>query len=386
MINKTIWFIINCILLFDSINGFLFYEGLNIPLSQSIKILLILLISIKLFNYRYGISVLLVLCYSLFLFSYWASFYPNLIGESLSTLFKFLSVILIFCYIKKSITLYPERTFKKIHKAISINAVILSFNIILGTLGIGYTQYNGAIGSRGFFYSGNEISGVILTIFPYLLFYVKQKFIGSAFKYFSISLLLLTITILTTTKTAILSCLLSICLVPLLNSIPQSHKKKKHGCFILFSILIISYGLYYALTNSPIWERWSFFYEKNGLIGVLLSGRDDLVNVKMEQYLNSGWLHLSLGLGRKGTVEVDPFDTLFNYGIIGCFLVYGFYIYLLITAITYKARKIFPYASLVVFIDILILFASSIAGHIIFSGMSGVFIALTNGLIFYKKQ
>lgn len=385
MIDKFIWLIINYILLIDSINGFLLYEGLNLPLSQFIKILLILLISIRLANYRYGIYVILVLCYSLLLFSYWASFCPNLIGESFNSIFKFLSVILIFLYIKKSITLYPEQIFKKTHKAITINAVILSINIILGVLGIGYAQYDGEIGSRGFFYSGNEISGVMLIIFPYLLYYVKHRHSGLSGKYIIVSVTLLAVALLATTKTAILGCVIAICLIPRLCTILHSQKKKRKYLLPII-LLTISCILYYGLKDSGIWERWSFLYEKDGLTGLLLSGRNIIVANKMGKYLETDSIHKILGMGHDDGVEIDPFDTLFYYGIIGVIIVYGFYIYLLFKANTYRQKGYHPYASLAWLVDFLILSASSLAGHIIFSGMSSIFIALINGLTFYKKS
>ena len=386
MINKIIWLIINYTLLFDSINGFFLHNGQDLFLSQGIKIILVFLILLKLITAKYRIYAIPILCYPIFLFIYWSTICPWLLGDSVNTLFKFLSVILIFLYIKREILLRPDYTLLHIDKAIKINMIVLSVNILSGLFNIGYSQYGGEIGSRGYFYSGNEISGVILLLCPYLLYQIWIKKYIRSIKYYLLSLALLMVALFSTTKTAILGVLISFFLIPYLRS-NSSHTHKKNRKWLI-PILSISIGVsaYYGITYSGIADRWSFFYEKDGLLGLVLSGRDITAREYMVKFLSSDSLQKFLGLGRIGTVEIDPFDTLFHYGFLGIIVVYSFYLYLLIHACTHIKRKTFPYASLVCFIDILILFASSIAGHIIFSGMSGVFIALINGLIFYKKQ
>ena len=89
-------------------------------------------------------------------------------------------------------------------------------------------------------------------------------------------------------------------------------------------------------------------------------------------------------MGESRTVEMDPFDVLLNYGIVGVLLCYSFYIYLLIKSWKYRRKNMI--AKLVLYVNLLILSASSFAGHIIFSGMASWLIALINTLIYIPDK
>lgn len=42
------------------------------------------------------------------------------------------------------------------------------------------------------------------------------------------------------------------------------------------------------------------------------------------RYLSSGFWGMAVGLGGNLTVEMDPFDAMLNFGILGLVIVYGF--------------------------------------------------------------
>ncbi|MFW9877872.1 MAG: hypothetical protein ACFFG0_32730 [Candidatus Thorarchaeota archaeon] len=81
---------------------------------------------------------------------------------------------------------------------------------------------------------------------------------------------------------------------------------------------------------------------------------------------------------------MDFFDVLLNYGIIGVILTYSFFTYLFLIANKNRKKKNYPYAGLVMLVNMVFSFVSFFAGHIIFSAMAGIFISLLNALAFYK--
>lgn len=384
-LDKIIWFIIRYSLLFDTINGFFLHSGKNLPVSQSLKIILLIFIVSRLLGNKYVIPVFLVLCYAILLSIYFTFIVPlDLWGDSINHVFKFLSVIIYFCYFYNQIKQKADLTLSRVKKVIKTNTFILVGNILIGLLGLGYAQYNDTIGFRGYFYAGNEVSGVLLLLFPFTLYQINIERGIFNKKYLFYCLLFLFTGILTITKTAILGTVLTLIFVPFMRTHPEAKKKRKWvSLTILLALPVIGFILYYGITQSGIIDRWLFFYEQNG-IWSLLSGRDSRVEESMYHYLKSDNINMFLGLGGNTTVEMDPFDTLFNYGILGMILVYGFYFSLLFVAQRHKKR--FLYAPLAFFCNLLVLFASSFSGHILFSGMAGIFIALINSLIFYKPQ
>lgn len=380
--DRIIWFIIRYSLLYDTINGAFLHGGSDLPISQSIKIILIILIIFKLVITKYFIRVWLIMTYSFFLFIHFSFIIPiELLGSSINHIFKFLSVPIFFYYIRNQFEQNSVLTLFRIKKVMNTNLFILIGNILIGLLGLGYAQYNGQIGFRGYFYAGNEVSGILLLLFPFTLFqlYIDKNRLSK--KYFFYCCLLLLTAVLAVTKTAIIGTVLTLTYIPWICS---SRKKKVLLPLILLILPIVGLILYHGITHSGIIDRWLFFYEKDGLWS-LLSGRDSRVIESMQSYLKSSLSEQFFGLGGNTTVEMDPFDALFNYGILGAFLVYVFYFYLIVNSYLYKKRK-YPYAALAFYCNLLILFTSCFSGHILFSGMAGIFIAIINGLTFYKQR
>ena len=99
-LDRMIWFIIRYSLLFDTVNGFFLHSGRDLPISQSLKTVLLFFVICRLASSKYLIIVPLVLCYVISLFIHFSFIIPSgLWGESINHVFKFLSVILYFYYI-----------------------------------------------------------------------------------------------------------------------------------------------------------------------------------------------------------------------------------------------------------------------------------------------
>ena len=117
---------------------------------------------------------------------------------------------------------------------------------------------------------------------------------------------------------------------------------------------------------------------------LLLSGREEYWLEEKSELLDGGIGNIIMGLGEARTVEMDMFDAFLNYGIVGLIVVYSFFFFLLYKA--YHYRLINSWARVIFFIDVMLLIASSLSGHIIFSGMAGPFIALVNVLVLIPNK
>ena len=73
------------------------------------------------------------------------------------------------------------------------------------------------------------------------------------------------------------------------------------------------------------------------------------------------------------SIEIDPFDIFFYFGFIGFLVITSFWAYMLIFPVCRLKTKSFKYAPSVVLLNILLLFISFTAGHIMFSGLAAIF-------------
>ena len=153
------------------------------------------------------------------------------------------------------------------------------------------------------------------------------------------------------------------------------------GLVIAIIIIILGYRL---LNSLGFWERWAFFYDKGGILLLLLSGREEYWLEEKSDLLEGGIGNIIMGLGEARTVEMDIFDTFLNYGIIGVTIIYSFFFYLLYRA--YQKKNQNSWAKVVLFINVMLIIASSLSGHIVFSGMAGPFIALVNVLVLIPNK
>jgi O-antigen ligase len=296
--------------------------------------------------------------------------------------------VLIFIYFNSSFR-KGSKVLEKTNRIININLVVILFNVIvLGLLGIGFSSYvnfSEELSNKGFFYSGNELSALMLVLFSYVIF----KSYHNQWKYKLLLIILLLITaFLSGSKTAMLGTI-SLCIF-----IPKIAVRKRKKTIVkkimyLFAVIIIVASAYIYITSSEIWNRWYYFYDKGGISLFLFSGRFTNVANEIPEYLNAALPFQIIGLGgggREGTVEIDFFDVLFNFGVLGVFIIYGFYFTILENARRLRKNKNYPYAKLSFVTLIIVLCVSFFAGHVIFSGMVGIFIGILCALTFYKKR
>lgn len=368
----------------DAINGFFMANGINIPISPLFKIFIMALLTIGLLKQNNGIKLVwLIAIYATYLVIHLTlnTVSPQL-GTTINHLFRFIISVLIYFFVVKYTKQYPEWSYRSIKKIFKISTIVVVVNVLIGLLGLGYSAYGGNIGNKGFFYAGNELSGVVMILFPFMLYTLGMKYGTKNIKYIGITLLLLTTVALMGTKTALLVMLFTIPIIP------QLYKKKinlaKISIILILSVSILVVILYYILDYYGMMDRWIWFYERGGVEEIIFSGRDKFWEKEKMEFYNANIFIQLFGLGESRTVEMDPFDTLLNYGYVGVLLCYSFYTYLFIKSWKYTRNNMI--AKLVLYINLLILGASSFAGHIIYSGMASWLIALINTLIYIPNH
>ena len=389
--DRMIFLLSTYLLLFDCVNGYFLENGINIPVSLLVENVLLILILCRLFNNIFFVKVAYVICgYIAILLFHYTFFYDIqnfFIGESFTHLMKFVVTIIYFIYFVRLFRIFPSNyIFHRIKSIIYFSFAIIFINIALGPLGVGYKQYGGTFTYRGFFYAGNDLSGVVLLLVPLILFFSFIKSKKVTWKYVLLCFCSLLVGVLIGTKTGLISIFISLLVIPRLY---QSHKAgMKHklvkiffSCIIVF---IVIYMIYYILDYIGSLQRWSYILEEGDLNAVIYSGRDYFWDLNKEMFYNSPWEVLLLGMGGGVTVERDFYDTLLNYGILGVAIVYSFYAYVLIRSLVYYKNAEYPFAKVVFFTNVLLFSASCISGHIIYSGTANFFIAVMNSLQYYK--
>lgn len=273
-----------------------------------------------------------------------------------------------------------------------MNLGLLAVNIILGVLGIGYSQYDGpeggGIGGRGFFFAGNEVAGIFV-LFGGMGWYLTRHWYSAYRFLFFISLLLLGV--LNTSKSAILGIILVVALIEL----PALFKRRMSllqflGLLSLplLAVAIVG-GVYYGIRATGLIDRINFFYQRMDLLTFILSGRNEMVKGAMSFYFQAfTFLDYLFGVGNAEflelmgryhgiahMVEIDFFDILYMNGFLGLTLVFG--VFFLVSIRSFKGSFS---CSPVLMINTILLLISFMAGHILNSAMLGISLGLINGL------
>lgn len=261
-------------------------------------------------------------------------------------------------------------------KVCFFSLLIFILNFILGYLGMGYSAYGNValgdddtLGVKGFFYSGNELSFVIIIFSLFSVIYFKRSLWILLF-----ILLLFFCAILLATKTAVLATL-----VILFSWIYA----KTSRLTIIFIAAISGVSIFYLasifmsdLISSGQLQRLMWMYQTGGITRAVFSDRGNFVYSAFTSSLDSGFtLGFVSGFGRdyfnwvkvKSSVEMDIIDLYLWYGIAG---VYFFFNYFSIIRSSlyrdFEGNKAAKYCCIAFFWMTIIV--SFIAGHVVYSG------------------
>jgi hypothetical protein len=403
-------FMIGFSLLVDAVNGFfLSGMGIDLKLSASFKLLLLMLVLFQIGAYSQkalayiftGLLVLLIGPIITFIKT------TSLAGfaDDFTSCLKIISALIIFIYLTFIAEKWPERLKRYGKWSLNFSFFILLGNVVLGALGFGFSSYGSNdvdsdehnIGVKGFFYAGNEVSGIFIILFAWALHMAWQK---SKLLYGVTSVISMACGVLIATKAAMIASIILIFSIPLLNERNRFLNLTWLKVKTVFPLVIV--GVVLAFILIPIFEstglmdRFMWFYEKKGIIGIILSGRDEFILTAIKVYMQFaqwtdilfGFSKTGLGLITKNAMEIDPIDMYFWHGISGLilFLIYSV-VFLKISYIASRKTESY-FAPVVLIINISLIAVSFIAGHIFTSGMLAPLFGLVNGLAYldYRQR
>ena len=403
--DKLLCWLIPLFLLVDCINGALLQlHGVSYGLSVFYKLLLLSLMAVVLLLQQPKLVLGLLLLLLLMLLGpalKWPVLAQRWWLADIQLAIKALSPLLAFAYLVSLQQRLPQQARSLFKLTILVSALVLLLNAVAGLAGFGFTAYQpldgvaqSFLGIKGFFYSTNELSAVLLVLSCALLVLSwPQHKLG----YWGISATALVIAVLLLTKTGLFGVLLLVLLIPLLMqplSFWQRQRKIVYGLLLAMGVmlLVVLFNGESLLKLLGIYDKLNFVYQQRGISGILLSSRDyyagRIWQTTAEHY--SDWQRI-LGVGQGGVAlylkkyfaELDWFDLLVFHGLAGvlalvlCFAVFFHRSWL---------QRCSGAGRSLLLLNLLLLLVSSVAGHILTSGMVWLLWALCNALLVQQHQ
>ncbi len=347
----------------------------DIPLSTIIRGLsLVVALMYLVLTKRYKFIMFILSIFLCFVLHF---YFQDRLSENLDLLFKWI-YLPVFGYFFLNLKEFP---FSKKHLTIIylvyINVILLTFLTNTGLDSYRFGDQKG--GFSGLFLSVNEISAIIIGLFPIILSYAEIKKRTMIF----ITIEVILTALIVGTKILLFGCLF----VLFVKACPFFYRKfsklsaKKKIASIIITTVILC-GSIYAFTFTNVYKNMliqaKFFhvdeiqdlFSYHGFNKVIFNDRLDFVQDNYEIYRSASTSDKFLGLGNLSNqkfVEIDWFDLWFRFGIIG--------IVSYITMIFYyiKNRKLTKsgYFSLILFLAI-----ATTSGHVLFYPAVCIYIAL----------
>ena len=379
----------------DMINGILLTNNINLPisLSQSYKFLLLLCLLI-----RFTLTLRLLITTFIITFCLLIpSLYQLIVGSEGSYLFidfitlsKYLAPFMCFLFFVDMLKRNGEIVFRHLIMLVQFSYVVLMLNIFVKYIGLGYPAYkSGGIGTKGFFFAGNEISALLIILSSILAFNIwKRGFKTKYYLFLGINLLAgLTIS----SKTAILGILLVFFSIPFQG---KSLRLKKFLPLVAGTIALVPVAFFLSwkfIQNSSLMVRLAFFYKELDVWTFILSSRNVFLANSYETYLTKyNLVEKIIGVGQtryeyindQKVVEMDIVDIFFAYGIFGLVIFLFMLYFLLVQAKRFSRSNKYPFANFVYLMTLVLLLISTLAGHVFGSGMSAIFLGLLFSLMY----
>lgn len=387
---QVAFFMMSFYLLADMLTGFsIIYLGVDLKISLLYKTLFFFILLVLLFKLNPKLTVYFFITILLSMTGCFANFFiygkADYLAQDFISLIKIFTSILVFIFLnelsKKDLKLFDLKS----KQVLMYSYFFLAINLILGALGVGKTTYKVAAGesagSTGLIMAGNEVGGVFLVVFGYVLFkvwnstkYKKYYILQACFTLFC--------GVIVSTKTTMLAALVLVFFIPIISEREKLFKftllKAKIFIPLIGVVSVLIYMILDFLERLNLLGRVMWFYEKKGMLGVLLSGRDEMVAERMITYFERSSLFQQIfGQGfrielseayAKASTEIDSVDVLGFYGIFFLLFISFFYINRLMLAFKLTRRKTAIDSPIVFLVSILLLFLSQISGHIWTSG------------------
>lgn len=372
LLNYLIYVLLLFYLLVDTFTGILLSSGagsLSVPYKIFILFLMIVVIMVSNPNKVMYLSLLgCILTFSLL--SMFLRGYTNT-SFVVQNFIKLISAYVFYLYFTVLVRNEPKAVVY-MEKILKVNAAVFTFNMVAGMLGFGYSTYSYGVGRKGFFFAGNEIFLILLSISSiYIHKYNSRKML-------LISFVSLFFAILIGTKTA----MLALFIIILFNLYDKQTKNKRQLIVFFFPVLLLFFYLIFMLFLSKldVFEHIAYNIGKNkdltgSLLNALMSGRITFLNNTMglwqETHTPMSFLFGGNYFYNNKGIEIDFFDTLITNGAIITILCLALYLYLIIKAIKRHQLVLF-------ILDVLVLAISFMAGHVWTNLTGGVFFVMVN--------
>lgn len=282
-------------------------------------------------------------------------------------------------------------------KCAQVYFVVITLNLFAGAMGLGYSQYTSegeGIGTKGFFYAGNELSVTYcLSAALYLNFkLIEKNYLAFVF----LAIVFMTSSLFIATKVAFISSFavaLGLIFIYMARGISELKIKNRPSLlmtgFFISALISLPIAIYVALFVIGLYERMSYFYDKYGGLRFIFSGRDDWASEALDIFSDQGVIKILFGSGTEWrnlttfnkSVEIDAIDFLLNYGIVGLIITYG-----TVLAILCLPTQNPNWSRPMKFIILLILSISLTSGHVLYSAMGGPLIGAVLASINIKQK
>lgn len=296
-------------------------------------------------------------------------------------IFKVLSPLILFFFLVDRSKRDPD-FYAKLLIVINVNGFIFFLNMLAGYFGLGFSTYGEgrevSVGSKGYFYAGNEISALALI---FCAFYVASAYLKNNLQFLLVAVLYLGIGFLISTKTALLSIVMLVFITPALyegrrlllfsNGIAPVY-------LVLICIVLIEFvTIYEAFKDTPMHSRLFYVYETYGLTGLVLSSRDVFIEQLWTLFVSKRDLYgLFWGQGisfyaefAKYSTEIDLVDMFLWHGLVGLATIAGVFLYLTHRSWFNFWDYRYPYARIILVTNLMLLGVSNLSGHVFTSGM-----------------
>lgn len=271
----------------------------------------------------------------------------------------------------------------KLRRIISLNAIVLVLNLFLGLFGIGFGNYGESetgelLGSKGFFYAGNEVSATLVAIFALIIFIHRERLRRQSLLFLSVVGLFFVVSLMSMSKTSLIGFVL-VTLFALYNYLSLANKIK--FSVMLAVVLLASVAYWLPLLEVSI-ERWQHFWAlRADFLDFITSGRTERIDDYMAWLTGADtpWQWI-FGAGQMPSgvellFENDLLDLTKGSGLLGL-LFYGVWSWWASLGLASQLRHRRPEGSFTLYIIGMLLVLSIVAGHVIYSAMLAPFIAL----------
>ena len=383
---------------FDAITGFLIGKGVfstNSPFSPSqlFRFTITLVMLCQLSGKQLIISsVILLGLIAVELFAFINYTYIGGLLSGIIASYKITFILILYYtlhnYLKNNII-----TTTKLIKFCVFSSVIYSIIIVISdVLGISFGSYGEGIGSKGIFASANGL-GIFIGVGSLLSLYIYEKTQKKIYLFYILLFCYVLINLMS--KAAFIGIIFTILLYFYYQS---TNKKIIIGSIAALLIAIFSSQIIEFINTASeiVVFRWN---NTNNLSDFLMSGRTNYIETAIEKYNISGLLIYRLLIGggyfmsfrnpdksnfwesSSSFLEAELFDMFFMWGIVGLII----FIFIWIRAFITLSRSKRQYNLILKSVLLMLFIHSSIAGHVLFNGMSVIALSTIFAISFSKK-